>query len=367
MGRGRYCAREVVPFIGMVMGECTDVGLNTIFKAATLKGLDYHVFMVYTYAISTLFAIPLIFIFHRDLPPIRISFIIQMFLLAILGFIAQMIGYKGIEYASPTLGSAMSNLTPACTFVFAIIFRMEKLEIRRLSSQAKVIGTIVSISGALVVVLYKGPTIITSVTPSTSLNSLFDPSTYAQSQWLIGGGLLALEYVIISVWYILQAKVLNEYPAELVVYFLYNLSCTIVSTPVCLIAQSNWSTWKIKANIGLAAILYSGIIGSFGNIIHIWGLHVKGPVYVALFKPLSIAIAAVMGVILLGDAFCIGSIIGAIIISFGFYVVIWAKTQEEEEEEEEEEDVCEESSPFTEQVPLLQGYNGTASTNEGQT
>ncbi|KAM7512425.1 hypothetical protein LguiB_011300 [Lonicera macranthoides] len=34
-----------------------------------------------------------------------------------------MIGYKGIEYASPTLGSAMSNLTPACTFVFAIIFR----------------------------------------------------------------------------------------------------------------------------------------------------------------------------------------------------------------------------------------------------
>ncbi|KAM7509100.1 hypothetical protein LguiA_019553 [Lonicera macranthoides] len=335
MGRGRYCAREVVPFIGMVMGECTDVGLNTIFKAATLKGLDYHVFMVYTYAISTLFAIPLIFIFHRDLPPIRISFIIQMFLLAILGFIAQMIGYKGIEYASPTLGSAMSNLTPACTFVFAIIFRMEKLEIRRLSSQAKVIGTIVSISGALVVVLYKGPAIITSVTPSTSLNSLFDPSTYAQSKWLIGGGLLALEYVIISVWYILQAKVLNEYPAELVVYFLYALSCTIVSTP--------------------------GIIGSFGNIIHMWGLHVKGPVYVALFKPLSIAIAAVMGVIFLGDALYVGSIIGAIIISVGFYVVTWAKTQEEEE------DVCEESSPFTEQVPLLQGNNGTASTNEGKT
>lgn len=83
---------------------------------------------------------------------------------------------------------------------------MERLEIRRLSSQAKVIGTIVSISGALVVVLYKGPAIITSVTPSTSLNSLFDPSTYAQSKWLIGGGLLALEYVIISVWYILQVQ-----------------------------------------------------------------------------------------------------------------------------------------------------------------
>lgn len=86
--------------------------------------------------------------------------------------------------------------------------RMEKLTIRRLSSQAKIIGTIVSILGALLVVLYKGPTIIRSATPSTSLTSLFDPSTLVQSQWVIGGGLLALEYVIVSIWYIFQ--VLNR-------------------------------------------------------------------------------------------------------------------------------------------------------------
>ncbi|KAM7509101.1 hypothetical protein LguiA_019554 [Lonicera macranthoides] len=361
--RGRYCLREVLPFIAMVMVECTNVGLSTIFKAASNKGLDYHVFMVYTYVISTLVAIPLTFIFHRktELPPIRITFLLQMFLIGCMGFTAQMVGYKGIEYASPTLGSAMSNLTPACTFVLAILFRMEKLTIRRLSSQAKIIGTIVSICGALIVVLYKGPTIIRSVAPSTSLNSLFDPSTIVQSQWVIGGGLLALEYVIVSIWYIFQAKVVREYPAELLVVFFYNLSCTIISTPVCFIAQPNLSAWKIKLDIGLAAILYSGIVGSFGTIVHTWGLHVKGPVYVALFRPLSIAIAAVMGVIVLGDALYLGSIIGAITISFGFYVVMWAKTQE---------DVCEElegcnqldSSASTEHVPLLKGYN----TKEGK-
>ena len=37
--------------------------------------------------------------------------------------VAQVCGYKGIEYSSATLASAISNLTPAFTFVLALIFR----------------------------------------------------------------------------------------------------------------------------------------------------------------------------------------------------------------------------------------------------
>lgn len=44
----------------------------------------------------------------------------------------------------------------------------------------------------------------------------------------------------------------------------------------------------------------------FGILVQTRCLHVKGPVYVALFRPLSIAIAAVMGFIFLGDNFYIG-------------------------------------------------------------
>ena len=36
---------------------------------------------------------------------------------------AQMVGFKGVEQSSPTLSSAMSNLTPAFTFTLAVIFR----------------------------------------------------------------------------------------------------------------------------------------------------------------------------------------------------------------------------------------------------
>ncbi|KAK3033556.1 hypothetical protein RJ639_032404 [Escallonia herrerae] len=284
MTRGRHCYREVLPFTAMFLVECTNTGLSTIFKAATDKGLDYHVFMLYSYAISTLLLMPMAFIFHR--------------------LISQLLGYRGIELSSPTMGSAMSNLTPACTFILALVFRMETLDLRRLSSQAKIIGTLVSIAGAFVVVLYKGPAVIRTVSPSIRPNAL-ESST--QANWALGGALLAADYVLVSIWYILQAQLVKLYPAEIMLVFFYSLSLTIVSTPVCFLLEPNLDAWKMKANIGLAAILYSGIVGSsFGITVHTWGLHVKGPVYVAMFRPLSIAIAAIMSVIFLGDTLYLG-------------------------------------------------------------
>ncbi|KAA8548068.1 hypothetical protein F0562_004671 [Nyssa sinensis] len=301
MARRMYCYSEVLPFTAMIMVECVNVGLSTLFKAATLKGMSYCVFIVYSYAISALVLIPLAFIFHRksSLPPFDVSLLGRIFLLALLGFSAQMLGYKGIDYGSPTLGSAMSNLTPACTFVLAIIFRMENLALRSSSTQAKIIGTVILISGAFVVILYKGPAIITNLSPVSSLDQPLAGSS--QSTWAIGGLLLAADYVLISIWFIFQ-----------------------------------------------------GVVGSaFGTVVHTWGLKLKGPVYVSLFRPLSIAIAAVMGVIFLGEALYLGSVIGAIIISAGFYVVMWGKANEEMKEEN---GVCSVESPFAQNAPLLQAY-----------
>lgn len=34
-------------------------------------------------------------------------------------------GYTGINYSSPTLASAISNLTPAFTFLLAVVFRFD--------------------------------------------------------------------------------------------------------------------------------------------------------------------------------------------------------------------------------------------------
>nr|GMD19562.1 WAT1-related protein At3g28050-like [Ipomoea batatas] len=60
----------------------------------------------------------------------------------------------------------------------------------------------------------------------------------------------------------------------------------------------------------------------------VWCVRRKGPVFVALFHPLGIVIAAALGIIFLGDIFYVGSLVGSVIIVIGFYCVIWGKAKE---------------------------------------
>ncbi|KAK4477399.1 hypothetical protein RD792_016620 [Penstemon davidsonii] len=57
------------------------------------------------------------------LPHITVVLLGKFFILGFLRFTGQFLGYKGVSLSSPTLGSAMSNLNPASTFILAIIFR----------------------------------------------------------------------------------------------------------------------------------------------------------------------------------------------------------------------------------------------------
>lgn len=83
---------------------------------------------------------------------------------------------------------------------------MERIVLKSSASQAKVIGTIVSISGALVIVLYKGPKLLSSasLTSSEATVSLYQDLTSFDSSWIIGGVLLVTQYLLVSLWYILQ-------------------------------------------------------------------------------------------------------------------------------------------------------------------
>ncbi|CAJ2675088.1 unnamed protein product [Trifolium pratense] len=318
---GRHCYKDVIPFTAMVAIECSNVGVSVLFKAATQMGLSYYVFIAYSYVISTLvLLLPLPFFFKRSrgLPPLNVSLIFRIFLLGVLG--------------------------------------MEKVNIRSKSTQAKILGSTISILGALIVVLYKGPTIIpSSIQPSPPpiLNSPI--SSTSESNWVLGGSLIVIEALIIPIWYIVQTNVIKQYPSEIIVVFLYNICGTLVSVPVCLLLESNLSAWKINHDITLFSILYSGIFCTgLSSLVHTWGLHVKGPVYISLFKPLSIAIAASFSAIFLGDALYFGTVVGAVIISIGFYAVLWGKSKEELNEDF---DIGRVSLPSNTKTPLLKGSN----------
>ncbi|XP_050382739.1 WAT1-related protein At4g15540-like [Argentina anserina] len=325
-----YMHKGILPFTALLTVECINVGGGVIYKAAASRGLSYYVLIVYSFAIATIILLPLPFIFRRTgLPPFKLSLIFKLFLLGTIGFLGRLCGYKGIEYSSPSLASAIGNLSPAFIFILAVTFSMERLNWRSRSTQAKVMGTLVLISGVLVVVLYKGPTILSHTTPSFL--------GFSEKEWVKGGLLLTLGYLFFSMSAILysdacllQTHIVKAYPDELVLAVLYNLCGTIVSAPTCFILEKNLISWRITPGISLLAIIYSGsFVLSFGILVHIWGMHMKGPVYVASFKPLSIVIAAALSFIFLGDALYLGSVVGGIVITIGFYAVIWGKAKEE--------------------------------------
>jgi len=63
----KYFQREVLPVTALVIMECANVGLNTLFKAATLKGMSFHVFIVYSYGLAALLLLPSLFCSFRSL------------------------------------------------------------------------------------------------------------------------------------------------------------------------------------------------------------------------------------------------------------------------------------------------------------
>ncbi|XP_022726178.1 WAT1-related protein At5g40240-like isoform X2 [Durio zibethinus] len=341
----------LLPFVGMVMVILAQVSSMVITKAAMSNGVNKYVLIVYSNALSSLVLLPCSFIFHRSvhLPSTSSNLYRLIFLLALIGCVGQLCGYAGIQYSSPATATAMLNLVPAFTFILAIIFRMEQLEWRSTSSQAKFLGTVISITGAFVVTFYKGPIILSTQSLVVLPHQLlFSP----QLNWVLGGLLLAAEAFINSAWYIIQTLVLKKFPAVLTVMFYLCFFNAILSTIYSLFLVKDPSAWKLRPDIGLVAILYSAIVAiTFRISLCSWCLWKAGPLYVSMFKPLAIIFAAVMGIVFLGDVLCLGSVIGAIIIVTGFYAVLWGKAKEEKMGEESGVESLESSS---QKVPLLQ-------------
>ncbi|MBA0558606.1 hypothetical protein Golob_015618 [Gossypium lobatum] len=320
------------PFAAMVAVECLDVGLTTLSKAAMSKGMSHFVLVVYSNALASLILLPAAFFFTRKKrPPITLSFLCKIFCLSIAGItLMQNCVITGVSYSSPTLASALANLIPAFTFLLAVIFGMEKLELKSPKSQIKVFGTLVSISGALIMTLYKGPPVLS---PPIQPHLHPSPSTMltTSNNWLIGGLFIATASLSLSANIVGQAAVLKGYPSEIMLVSFYCLFGTIQSALVTLLFERDPNAWMLSPDIELISVVYSAL---FGNVVtfgvQAWCIRRKGPVFVASFKPLSIAIAAFLGFIFLGETLYIGSFVGAAIIVTGFYGVIWAQSDKEE-------------------------------------
>ncbi|KDP40531.1 hypothetical protein JCGZ_24530 [Jatropha curcas] len=222
----------------------------------------------------------------------------------------------------------MSNLTPSMTFLLAVFCRMEKLDIAKISGQAKIGGTIVALGGATLMTLYKGITVLQLDDHHTNQQTVSE--VHLDNKKLMKGApFLLIQTLIAAGCYILQTKIVKKYPAPFTFSTLTSLAATIFSTILAAIVDHKASSWKLSWNISLVAPLYSGTIMS-GIVSYIQTLVIqrKGPVFVTAFKPFTTVTVALMGPFILKEALHLGGILGAVLIILGLYAILWGKEDE---------------------------------------
>ncbi|KAK7353170.1 hypothetical protein VNO80_18610 [Phaseolus coccineus] len=301
-----------------------------IFSVASLNhGMNRYVFVVYRNAIAALALAPFALIFERKIRP-KITLPVFLQIVA-LGFVEPVIDqgftFLGMQYTSASFASAIMNAVPSVTFVLAVILRLERVNVKEVRSLAKVIGTLVTFSGALLMTLYKGP----EFNLFHSANTTHHDGTHSPQvvkHWLSGTLFLLLGCVAWSSFFILQSITLKRYPAELSLSSLVCLSGVVQASVVAIVAtrHSGLQAWALGWDFRLYGPLYTGIITS-GVTYYAQGLVLqsRGPVFLTAFNPLCMVITCALGSFLFAEQLHLGNIIGAIIIVLGLYSVVWGK------------------------------------------
>ncbi|KAJ9556203.1 hypothetical protein OSB04_010817 [Centaurea solstitialis] len=179
----------------------------------------------------------------------------------------QLLLLVGLGYTNPTYAAAIQPSTLVFTFILAAMMGIETVNVRKIEGQAKVGGTLVCVSGAILIVLYRGPALLGHAD---------------------------------------NAPVLAMYSANLSVtaYSYFFGTLFMVATAVTMNYEStNWNLTQSE----VLAVIYSGIVASALNYgLTTWSNKILGPALVALYIPLQPPASAILSRIFLGSPIYLG-------------------------------------------------------------
>ncbi|OQU78229.1 WAT1-related protein At5g07050 [Sorghum bicolor] len=331
------------PYIAMISLQFGYAGMNVLTKVSLNNGMSHYVLVVYRHAFATLSIAPFALVLERKVRP-KMTWPIfwQIFVLAMLGpVIDQNFYYAGLKFTGPTFACAMSNILPAMTFVLAVIFRMEKLQMKKVRCQAKVLGTVVTVAGAMLMTLYKGPLM---QLPWTTTRHVHASSSAAEApaagaeisgrDWFLGSVFVIVATLAWASLFVLQTHTIKQYSAQLSLTTLVCFIGTLQAIVVTFVMERRTSVWTIGFDMNLLAAAYAGIVTS-SIAYYVQGLVIQktGPVFASAFSPLMMIIVAVMGSFILSEKIYLGGVLGAVLIVAGLYSVLWGKHKETQEKE----------------------------------
>ncbi|KAL2611600.1 hypothetical protein R1flu_023292 [Riccia fluitans] len=311
-------------------------------KSAMSGGVNQFVFAVYREVIALCFIVPLAYYTEKELRrPLTFQTSLLIFVLGFVGiFLQQTLFLAGLSLTNTTFAAALQNAIPVFTFMIAVVCRIETIRFRKMDGIAKLVGMLAAVTGALIMCLYKGKMLFGQErSDDAGLHSPFPRSNafgagYFTSfllglgidTWQIGALCLVANCFCMAVYTNLQIPVLRRFPApvSLSAFSIFIGSLALVATGVASVTRA--SEWILSSRASILSVVYAGVFASGLNFsLLTWANQHGGPVLVAAYIPLQAVFSGFLGVVILEDPLYAGSVIGAMLILMGLYLVIWGQ------------------------------------------
>ncbi|KAL8053262.1 hypothetical protein ABFX02_05G059100 [Erythranthe guttata] len=328
------------PVIAMIGIDMAFAISNILLKKIVNDGVDRLVFITYRQSISALFLSPLAFFLER--PKLTLSILCHLFVSAILGAsVTQYLFLLGIEYTSATFSCAFLNMVPVFTFLMALPFRLETVNVKYGSGRAKVVGALVCLGGAILLTFYKGVPMFHFPGPESSVARSAGPRVEhveGDQRWVIGSVALFAGTLCWSSWFLIQSNIGKKYPCQYSSTAIMAIFSAIQSAILSSSIDRELSIWILKRKSDIFVVLYAGIVGSGLCFVGMsWCVKKRGPVFTAAFSPLVQILAAMFDVPVLHEQLHLGSLLGSVIVIFGLYILLWGKDIEMQQKQDKEQ------------------------------
>ncbi|KAK3137756.1 hypothetical protein QOZ80_5BG0456790 [Eleusine coracana subsp. coracana] len=321
------------PYVIAVVIQLIYAGMFVVSKAAFDHGMNTFVFIFYRMAAACLLLLPIALVFERtNVRSMSLTLLLKLFFYALIGNTFSLNLYNvSMKFTSATVASASSNSMPVVAFCLAVLLRLEVVKLRSSSGIAKLAGVALCLAGVFVLAFYTGPPVNPVNHHRAFAAAHTSNSSPTRMTWIKGTFLMVLANVTWAIWIVLQAALLKEYPNKMLVTVTQCVFSMAQSFVVAVVAERDFSRWKIQLDISLLAIVYTGfVVTGVSYYLQAWCMQMKGPVFLAIWNPLCFVITIFCSSFFLGEIVHLGSILGGGLLVCGLYSMLWGKSKDTE-------------------------------------